>query len=82
MSFNSFKLSMLAMVSSLLLLAGCEAQMFGMPETQFHQLTPFEKQQVIDSYNRRQEIKQQNQPMESLIGVLGTAVEQGNEKHH
>ena len=67
----------LFIISSLMFaLTACEPTIFGMPQSQFSQLSKEQQRQVIDSYNRQQEIRTQNAPAENLIGVLGTAVNQ------
>lgn len=55
-------------------LVGCEAMMFGMPESQFNSLSPNEKKAVIASYNKRKEIEKKNEPLNALVGVLGSSV--------
>lgn len=69
-------------VSLALLLTGCEAHMFGMPESQFRSLNPAQQQQVIAAYNQRQMVRTQNEPIESLIGVAGQAVQQMNNRNN
>lgn len=54
-------------------LMGCERSMFGMPESQFNQLTPEQKQQVIESYNERKLQETRNAPIYAAIGALGSA---------
>ena len=73
----------LIIISSLMLaLAACEPTLFGMPQSQFSQLPKEQQQQVIESYNRQQEIKTQNAPLENLIGVLGTATDQQTHRNN
>lgn len=65
----------LSLILLSLFLTACEPTIFGMNEKQFNQLTPQQKQQVIDSYNRQQEIEAQNKPIEDLVGALNNAVD-------
>lgn len=78
-------LSVVLFSSMNLLLAGCEATMFGMSKSQFRSLTPDQQQQVIDNYHQRQIeasraaqerelVRTQNEALISLIGVAGEAV--------
>ena len=68
----------------LLLLTGCQSNilsrndptMFGIHEKHFRQLSPDQQQQVIASYNRQQEIRAKNEPMESLVSVLDRSIKQ------
>ena len=52
-----------------LFIAGCamEPQMFGMPQNQFNQLTPKQQSEVIASYNRQQEMKTKNEPINNAF---------------
>ena len=59
------------LLSLTLLLAGCQPTMFGMPEGQFKQLTPSQQTQVINSYNRQQEMKTQMEPINNAVNTLG-----------
>jgi len=68
------------LVSVMFVITGCTPTIFGMPEDQFNQLSPEQQQQVIDSYNKRLEIEQQNKPKEHLIDVLGSAIATKNAK--
>jgi hypothetical protein len=72
------KYSFLILCSALCIttLSGCEAQMFGVPKSQFYSLNPAQQQQVIDAYNQRQMIKTQNEPLTNLIDVASQAVNQ------
>lgn len=59
------------------LLAGCEPPeptMFGIPQSQWYTLTKTQQNQVIEGYNRQQEINAQNAPAEAAIAVAGAAV--------
>ena len=59
-----------------LLLMGCEPMMFGMPESQFQSLTPAQQQKIIQGYNRQKEIEAQNAPLNALVDVAGSVVQQ------
>ena len=69
-------------------LAGCTIQppeptVFGMPQSEWNQLTPKQKQSVIDGYNQRKQIEAENAPIESAIGATQQALNQEEaEKHH
>lgn len=52
-------------------LTACESEMFGMPESQFAQLTPEQKQQVIQAHNERKLQETKNAPIYAAIGALG-----------
>lgn len=74
---------LLIMLPLFSLLAGCETQLFGMPEKQFHSLSPAEQQQVISSYNQQQVIRAQNEPINNLISTTGDAINtMNNNKPH
>jgi len=70
------KLNTLLGCTLLLWLSGCEGSMFGMPASQFKALQPAQQQQVINAYNQRELVRTQNEPLNSLIGVAGQAVNQ------
>ena len=56
-----------------MLLSSCsEPTVFGIPQSQWNNLSSPQKQQVIDGYNQRQAIKEQNAPIESAIDAAGT----------
>ncbi|MDF2868062.1 MAG: hypothetical protein K0S11_1532 [Gammaproteobacteria bacterium] len=55
------------------ILTACENEMFGMPESQFTQLNPEQKQQVIQAYNERKLQETKNAPLYAAIGALGSA---------
>ncbi len=67
-------LSIVTVTSTLLCSCDTTPRVFGMPESQFYQLSPSQQRQVIDSYNRKQEIQEYNRPAEELINVLDTAI--------
>lgn len=60
--------------SFLMLLAGCEPTMFGMPQAQWNQLTPEQKSQVIQGYNQREQIKEQNAPLYAAIDAANNVL--------
>lgn len=62
-------------ISLILLLAACqppEPTMFGVPVSTWNTLTPSQKQQVIDGYNERRLVQEQNAPIENAINTAGT----------
>lgn len=63
----------------ILFLTACEPTVFGIPQSTFNSLTPQQKQQVIDAYNQREQIKAENAPLESAISTLGFIA---NTNHH
>lgn len=67
---------------AMLLLVGCsmEPMMFGMPESQFKQLPSNQQSQVIASYNRQQEIKTQNEPLNNAVDMVGFLGELNSKK--
>lgn len=70
---------MLTCLSLTLLLNACtppEPTVFGVPQSQWNQLTPAQKQQVIDGYNQRQRIKEENAPLQSAIDSASALVQQ------
>lgn len=66
------------LVLTILALTGCatEPTMFGMPEGQFKQLTPKQQSQVIDSYNKQQEINAKNKPITDTVSTIGSLGQQ------
>ena len=67
-------LILLSLLGSLVLLTACERSVFGMPESEFNQLNPQQKQQVIAGYNQREQIRVENEPYEALVGAVGSAM--------
>jgi len=62
----------LLLLPLVLILAACEPTVFGVPQSTWNNLTPTQKQQVIDGYNQQQAIKQQNAPIQNAIDTAGT----------
>jgi len=66
------KLFYIINLCALATLTGCgEPMSFGMPTSQFNTLTPDQQNQVVDGYNQRQIIAEQNRPLTSMIGSIG-----------
>lgn len=86
MSFSFSKLRwMIAAASLATMLAGCtppEPTMFGVPQSQWQQLSPSEKQQVIQGYNQRQQINAQNAPLNNAIGSAAGLIRNDNYYKH
>lgn len=53
-----------------------EPTIFGIQENQFKNLNEQQQQQLITSYNRQQEIRAKNEPMQNLVHVLDKSVKQ------
>lgn len=78
-------IKILCVLSFLCAVVGCtieppEQMVFGVPQSQWNQLTPAQQQSVIDGYNQRQRIQAENAPLESAIGAAQQVIDQG--KHH
>lgn len=58
---------------------GCEKTMFGVPESQWNQLTKEQQDEVIRGYNEQQRIKQQNAVFMSAIDTAGYIVKNNNQ---
>ena len=74
-----FLVSGVLLISGSLFLGGCtppEPTMFGIPQSQWNQLSPAEKREVIKGYNEQQKINAQNAPVESLISGAQSVIEQ------
>lgn len=68
---------MLVTVGVSFLLAGCgptQPMMFGIPKTQFEQLSPSQKTAVINQYNQQQAQKAKDQQVWNLIGAAGSLI--------
>lgn len=72
--------SFLQVLSLCLVSLGLTACMFGMTESQFKSLPPDQQKQVIDGYNQQQAIAKQNEPLNRLVDVADTAVNDKNDK--
>jgi|GEM_PF-2531639 len=57
-------------------LSACERSMFGVPESQWNQLTKQQQDEVIRGYNEQQRIKQQNAVFMSAIDTAGYIIKQ------
>lgn len=63
----------LLVVTSVALIA-CEPMIFGIPQSQWYQLSPEERQQVIAGYNEKERIREKNAPYEHAISAAEAAV--------
>jgi len=77
----------LCVLSFLCAVTGCtieppEQMVFGVPQSQWNQLTPEQKQSVIDGYNQRQRIQAENAPLESAIGAAQQVLKKDKPGHH
>lgn len=57
------------------LLTACEPMVFGIPQSQWNQLTLDQKNQVIAGYNERQAINAQNAPLQNAINTAGSLIQ-------
>lgn len=64
----------LLLLAACTLLMACEPMMFGMPQSQYESLAPQQQQEVIRSYNKRQEIAERNRAVNTLAESLAGAV--------
>ena len=74
-------IKILCAISFLCVTMGCTIQppepiVFGIPQSQWEQLTPEQKQSVIDGYNQRRKIAAENAPLESAIGAAQQVLNQ------
>ena len=77
----------LCTLSFLCAVAGCtieppEQTVFGVPQSQWNQLTPAQQQSVIDGYNKRQQIQAENAPFESAIGAAQQVLKKDKKPDH
>ena len=75
--FKSFVM-LSCIVAAVTLLSGCtitppEPMMFGMPQSQFQQLTPDQQSQVISGYNQQQQMQAQNAMIVDVANTAATA---------
>ena len=61
-----------------MLLCACavEPTMFGMPQSQWNQLSKAQQQEVIKGYNRRKNIEEANKPVTTAISTAGAVISQ------
>jgi len=57
-----------------------EPNVFGIPQTQWNQLTPAQQQSIIDGYNQRQRIEAENAPLESAINATQQILKKEHKK--
>jgi hypothetical protein len=58
-------------------LNGCapkEPEVFGVPQSQWSQLTPEQQNAAIQGYNERKRIEKVNEPLNAAIDVADTAI--------
>lgn len=70
------------LVFSCCFLMGCqppEQLIFGVPQSQWNQLTPTQQDAVIQGYNQRMQTAAQNAPLESAIGTAGLILQQNKQ---
>jgi hypothetical protein len=68
---------LLAGLAASALLTGCGPSVpmeFGIPKSQFEHLTPAQKRNVIDAYNRKKEEDAKMQSFWNLLGAAGSMV--------
>jgi hypothetical protein len=67
------KYFMYLLIVVVLILTGCtalfEPTVFNVPQSQWNQLTPEQKQEVIKGYNEREKIETQMAPVKQAIGA-------------
>ena len=56
--------------------------MFGVPQSQWQQLSHSERQQVIRGYNQRQKIQEENAPLNNAIGAATGIIKQEQRQKH
>lgn len=62
---------LLLLIPLVLLLAACEPNVFGVPQSTWNTLSPEQKQQVIAGYNQRQQTDAENAPIQNAINTAG-----------
>lgn len=60
------------------MLAACQPYVFGVPQSTWDTLTPAQRQQVIDGYNQRKAIQEQNAPIQNAINTAGMILNNPN----
>jgi hypothetical protein len=69
-----FKKILLITISGVLLTA-CEPTVFGVPQSEWNNLTPTQQTQVIQGYNERKQIEETNKPLTDAISVASSALQ-------
>lgn len=66
------------------LLTSCviEPQMFGVPQSQWNQLSEEQQQEVIRGYNEKQRIDATNEPINRAIGAAAVVITQDRNLRH
>ena len=70
---TQMKKLLLILMPCLVLVAGCERTMFGVPESKFNALNPQQQQQVVRAYNRQKQNEAINMPTNTLTEVANVA---------